>query len=609
MTISLLMMMGPVSIRAQNNCVYTPYNKSFTAVNCQNNGSGNYTLINNGSFESGFLSWELNPDASRIVLSGNANSGNSCAELKSLQQSAGDVLLSQTTANYAPGSTHQMTAYMRSPLSVNNNQLSATMQIRINYPNGNYTILSKVCYPTQNWNKYTFDFTVPATSGALVTMAQVFVYRGQQNSIWVDDVAVDASNTNNINFAYQPEMLINSNVPTAPAGIFYDNFKGTVGDKLACDKWLAVKKTWGNSYTLNNNGVVPENLELVCGGGLRFHGHGDLYNGNIVGATTHLGNGKIRVGACVATKNYYASGLYEVEAKLTPGMVNAFWTFHYIEDANYQQGAIKNTEIDWEFPSNIYNGPKQTIQDGLCNSWGGLCNGEGFHSTTSVNSMFGDLSQAFHTYKIEWHTGGNGINPEIKWYIDSVLVKTESNPLHVPFRASRFWLGVWYGNSNWITGGDASVLQYSDKFMEVKSVKITPFYEANDVYENETDPFVGYVYANQNPAYPCTANTNAFVYKGQPAQPYTNEFNDLNIKANWNQGKIGLSYSTNDLQTISQVQVYDIKGQLMFKDHPSSAWLQQDSWVIMPHTFIAGMYIIKIIHTDGAISYQKISGQ
>jgi len=189
--------------------------------------------------------------------------------------------------------------------------------------------------------------------------------------------------------------------------------------------------------------------------------------------------------------------------------VNAFWSFHYIEDPAYQSGGMKNSEVDFEFPSNNINGSKNVINDCLNNSWGGLCNGVGLTTSgisynNSLNTT--DASQAYHHFMIEWHTGGNGVSPSISWYMDSVLVKQETNATYIPFRASRFWLGVWYGNNNWITGGNSSIMQYADKYMDVKSVKITPFYEANDIYENETNPATGFdAVTTAYPTYPCNS--------------------------------------------------------------------------------------------------------
>jgi hypothetical protein len=434
----------------------------------------------------------------------------------------------------------------------------------------------------------------------LLTMFNTNLTKAQTNCVYTPYLkSFVGSNCNTI--AGIPNSYVNSNIPIAPVDVFNENFQGVVGQNLDCDKWLVVKKTWGNVNAINNNGVVPDNLELVCGGGMRFHGHGDLYNGPIVGDTTHLGNGKVRVGACIATKNYYASGLYEVEAKLTAGMVNAFWTFHYIEDAKYQNGAIKNSEIDWEFPSNSISTPKSTIQDGLCNTWGGLCNGEGYYSTTLVNSGIGDLSRDFHKYKIEWHTGGNGITPSISWYIDEMLVKTETNVVHIPFRASRFWIGVWYGNFDWITGGDPAILQYDDKFMEVKSVKITPYFEVNDIYENETVPTDGFASPNTNPSFPCGENLSIVAKNSDEIIDDLCEKNMIEAKIN--NGEL-IIRNFNSETFIHTIEVFNINGQkiVQFSNNVAAAVLTFP----LLNKLSNGIYIIKTIDNLGSQQSNKV---
>lgn len=109
------------------------------------------------------------------------------------------------------------------------------------------------------------------------------------------------------------------------------------------DKWYVLRKMWGNG----NHGVVPENVfvasdnvngvkknVLVC------RGHGDLYDGSVVGWN---GN-KNRVGGVIVSKPYFASGRFDVVMKiggreqvlggpLDParpiGMLPAIWTYAY----------------------------------------------------------------------------------------------------------------------------------------------------------------------------------------------------------------------------------------------------------------------------------------
>jgi len=460
------------------------------------------TIILNNTFEGNNIAyWSPLPNANRVVISNTGYSSSYGARLISLTNADGDAFMNQVISNLTPGSTYNLSAWLKSNLATNTNAFSVSINIRFNYPNGAYTVKSKNVFPNNVWTKYTNTFTVPTTANLQQCIVQIFTYRGQNNVAFVDNIELITPASN---FG-----LMNDTVPKAPTEVFTENFKGVAGSQLSTTKWLVVRKAWGNTYVLNNNGVVPENLELLCNGGLRFHGHGDLYNGPIAGVGNALGNGKVRVGACIATKDYYASGRYEIVAKLTPGMVNAFWTFHYIDDPAYQSGGMKNSEVDFEFPSNNINGSKNVINDCLNNTWGGLCNGVGLTTSgisynNSLNTT--DASQAYHHFMIEWHTGGNGVSPSISWYMDSVLLKQETNSTYIPFRASRFWLGVWYGNSNWITGGNSSVMQYADKYMDVKSVKITPFYEANDIYENETNPATGFDGVTTSyPTFPCNS--------------------------------------------------------------------------------------------------------
>ena len=142
---------------------------------------------------------------------------------------------------------------------------------------------------------------------------------------------------------------------------FFDDFSGNA---LDTGKWLVAEKMWGGW----NGGVVPENVS-VSSGTLKLEGHGNLYTGDVQGCNKNLPGG-IRTGAAIATRDYYASGCYEVVAKVAPvfGACSAIWTFEYEEydkDSeeykNYpdQTGklAIVNHEIDIELPT--ANGLKQ----------------------------------------------------------------------------------------------------------------------------------------------------------------------------------------------------------------------------------------------------------
>ncbi|MEI7978055.1 MAG: family 16 glycosylhydrolase [Bacteroidota bacterium] len=619
-TILFLLFFGGVKKSiSQSSCVKTSYNKVFNPYDCSN---VNQNIIANPGFDvTSSTDWTAIPSASRAVLtSGGYASTAKCMKLISLNTSDGDAMISQTIPNLTPATTYKITAYFKSNLAVNVSTLSATLQVRLNYVGGASNTYSSTFYPNSTWTKYSCTFTVPGTAGLLTSMVQVMVYRGQNNSIFVDKIELPDSS--------RLYSFVNERKPTAPTGIFQDSFKGTGGNLLPCNKWLVVKKAWGNNGdTPSNNGVVPENVKLVYGGGIRFIGHGDNYTGSVRGSDSIMGNGKIRVGACIATKDYYASGKYEVVAKVTPGMINAFWTFHYIEDPDYQSGGIKNTEIDFEFPGSpgggtytgsgvvTSTGHKTVIDDMNLNTWGGLCNGEGFHSSQRYRTPGGrDLSQAFHKYTIVWRTGGGGVTPSIKWYVDDTLVKQETNAQHIGFRAARFWIGVWYGKNEWVNGYNSAVMAYSEKYMEVKSVKITPYYDANDVYENETVPAVGYV-TNQYAGYPRypTSSMGKYDESINDAEKENIELSDLNdiktkveIFSNMSDGSIKLkliSNSSND--KFSKINIHNLNGQLIETINIENQ--SQEVEFNFGNSFKNGIYIIEGITTGGTPFNKKFT--
>lgn len=591
--------------KAQNpTCIYTPYNPPISPSLIQ--GSGGNAVFNS-DFETGnLIYWNTLPNASRCVISTPGNNSAYSLKLISQNNAAGDAFVTQKIANLTPGTTYTLSAWMMSNLA-SNNAFTADISIRFNFGGGNYQVISQSFFPTTTWTKFSKSFTVPSSPNVQECIVTFSTYRGQNNSVFVDDIELL---TPMVSFG-----VLNSAIPQPPTGVFHETFKGSTGSQLSNSKWLVVKKAWGNNYIGNNNGVVPENLELLCDGGIRFHAHGDLYNGPIEGSDSVIGNGKNRVGACLATKDYYASGRYEVVAKLTPGVINAFWTFHYIEDPAYQNGGIKNSEIDWEFPSNNYNGNKFTLTDGLENTWGGLCDGVGL-TTSGIshtsNYGVGDLSQDFHKYTIEWHTGGNGIQPSIKWYLDSVLVRTETNPTYIPFRASRFWIGVWFGNFNWITGGNSAVLQYEDRYMEVKSVTITPFYEANDIYENETVPAVGFAGPSFYPTFPCNSNLIQRVIKGPMEDLQYKSSANINAWVNVSpvpaHDELNLEITAISNDYFSEVSIMSLNGQVMLSKHVAN----EESRAIqvrLDDNIAAGTYMLRGITKQGKQFIKKIQIQ
>jgi hypothetical protein len=422
------------------------------------------------------------------------------------------VEVRQSLPTLKTGGTYTLTAWIR---AVNATVPTVNFNISLLDNRGHWarqTITAPLTYnPTTTYQLVTWIFAVPATAAVpagaplkwMDLNLQVLVSAG---GIYLDDVQINA-----IGGEWSP---ISSSKPTAQPG-FTEDFTGTTGTPLNTSRWLVSQKQWGGA----NQGVVPENLELQCGL-MRFHGHGSAYAGSVVGED---GITKTLAGSAIATKEYYASGQYDVVAKLAPGgIVSAFWPYHYIEDATYGfdfpngWATIQNTEIDWEFPSNIRcNGTISTtpaIFDANCNTYGSKCDGTniasspapydpystGYSYRKNISAVTGaDAAAAYHIYTIKWHSGGGGVTPSVEWLIDGISIQKETRPHYVPYRAARFWIGVWYGKACW-----SGAQNHSDIFMDVKSVTVTPYNEVNDRYESESDPFVGYAPLPFYPLYP-----------------------------------------------------------------------------------------------------------
>lgn len=364
----------------------------------------------------------------------------------------------------------------------------------------------------------------------------VEAYRGEKTGeVFVDDVQLVATGGE---FLATP-----TGTPKPNPGVLFDDFQSPA---LDTGRWLLPSKAWGGP----NNGVVPENLSIVptvagdTGRGyLVMDAHGDLYNGPVTGVNPNgvwdaVSNKQIqpnqRVGSALATRDYYASGRYEVRAKIAPdlGAVTAFWTFHYLEDDSLPGGKIRNTEIDWEFPTGANDGSVPLKQDvasfdrARLNTWGGYVPGEGAHHPGRVVLPKNAQGQnhvedgKFHNYRFDWYsTGKNGDGiPRIEWYLDGVLVHEElfdptDTQNNIGFRAARYWLGVWFpaqsekplptGETGW--GGTPN---FSETKALIDWVRITPFTDqANDRYVRESTPNFGYGLPHRAPGWTKTPTT------------------------------------------------------------------------------------------------------
>lgn len=244
----------------------------------------------------------------------------------------------------------------------------------------------------------------------------------------------------------------------ADAQDFFDDFNGT---KLNSSFWKKENTKWGeNPAKGTHGGVIPENV-YVKDGNLVIRAHGNYYTGNIWGHGQ-----KTKVGGVISSKKNFASGSYEVRAKICPqvGALSAFWTYYYKSDT-------ANHEIDFEFPgrNQAPNTPdKSDLTWGLMTSWRGV--GDDMHKTTDV--PFGNqIDGQYHLYRFEWHTGSPTQKARVEWYYDNKLMTTAYD--FVPDRASKFWVGIWF--PNWIGRAD-----FGEDYMYVDWIKIKEFKEPGD---------------------------------------------------------------------------------------------------------------------------------
>ncbi len=260
----------------------------------------------------------------------------------------------------------------------------------------------------------------------------------------------------------------------------FDEFDG---DSLDTENWLIADKSWGG----NNGGLVPENVS-VSNGTLKLEGHGNLYEGDIMGHNKSLG-GK-RTGAGIATRDYFSSGRYEITAKVAPvqGACSAVWTFMYEENDE----EISNHEIDIEIPTANDTHKDPCFECARFNT---------YVTETKDNSQFMDLPEAvddneFHKYRFDWHTGSETEEKRVDFYVDDVFICTSKK--YVPTNASRLWIGLWFpcaqdkDKDGVCETGWTGTANFDTAVYEIDSVRITPFLEEGDTVQNESVPKRGW---------------------------------------------------------------------------------------------------------------------
>ncbi len=333
-------------------------------------------------------------------------------------------------------------------------------------------------------------------------------WKNQPGSAWYRNLSFKAKGVE-----WMPTL---ASPPQQQTSVFFDDFSDGTLDP---EKWLVSAKAWGG----DNGGVAPANVQLVEDTddgepiiALRLEAHGDEYSGEL----EHNGR-RTRVGAAIATRQYHASGRYEVRARIAPeyGTCTAFWPFHYIDhrmgEAEYwhEPNPRRNTEIDWEFPTDLAGADTGNFSftKARTNSWGGQFGGEGGEHKgrkiltdedgSPLDLALEALDGRYHTFTIEWRSGSD-LGDEaitrtdvgsVRWYIDGRLVdELDDLPFgqgNVPYRAARFWLGTWFpaagyaGNVGWTGDPD-----FDTTAAHIAWVRITPFDESRDQWVDETVP-------------------------------------------------------------------------------------------------------------------------
>lgn len=282
--------------------------------------------------------------------------------------------------------------------------------------------------------------------------------------------------------------------------VFVEDFNSPT---LDLKTWLVAKKQWGGIGV--NGGVVPENVSVVDGK-LVLEAHGDLYDGPVKGVNRFgipMAHGR-RVGAAIATREYFGSGRFEVRAKIAPklGVCSSFFTLHYDETsladgahpAGSGDGSVINHEINIELPGRPQPDAVSDVsfKHGLFNTWRGVEPGQ-YHDGYVLLPRPVDDGR-YHVYRFDWHTGDDSPTgqPRVDFYIDDQLIHT--SPAHIPTRAGRFWIGLWFPNK-W-----AGQPRFDQTKMYVDWVRITPYREPGDQHAPESYPDDGWAAPDEVPA-------------------------------------------------------------------------------------------------------------
>ncbi|MBR3289405.1 MAG: carbohydrate binding domain-containing protein, partial [Clostridia bacterium] len=521
-------------------------------------GAGENLLVN-GSFEDpASTAWTFSDTAAITPTA--KYSGNYGLRLTRSEIDAKAIFLFTQVA-LAPNTTYKITGDVRS-------SAGSDPEIAFDVTSGTAT-MTKGSLGTKdgNWSHQTF-LTVKTGTDYVYGKLTLSIYRGGSAYTDFDNVTMIATGeewcpTPTGGMVQQTEVL-------------YDDFNDTMLDP---DKWLVSEKGWGGA----NGGLAAANLKLGVEDGrtcVIMESHGDRYEGNVKG----VGGMTRRVGSGFATRDYYASGEYEVVCKIdnTLGVCTAFWSFSYIQyeegDAHFNElvGNIRNTEIDWETPSPMDDGGENdhvSLDNLRTNCWGGKRPGEGGnysgrgHNTDNGGNIISIADGKWHTLTYKWYSTAEPRTgkPAVVWYIDGKEVDSydinnehyndgltpEADPnnyealqkyydqgINVPYRGARFWLACWFpvkesklyvvGNKSATTGW-AGTPDFDVAHTYIDSVKITPYNDqANDEYgDRENVPNLAWALPNQYPGY---AEAKGVMDAPVPVT----EINGQNVNVTWN---------------------------------------------------------------------------
>lgn len=275
------------------------------------------------------------------------------------------------------------------------------------------------------------------------------------------------------------------------------------------DEWMVFGRM--NSY--------PQNLSFVSDG-LQFTAYGQKATKNPLQA------------AVIATRDYFASGRYDVWLKVGPvydakgnvmpgkrpfGCSFPVWPFGYIYYMDGQPqwydspSPIRNSEIDIEIPADAPAEKSKCPPDirwtnGRLNCYGGQRGGISSNITmhTQMPNDIDIADGAFHKLSIVWDSGSENGGGErtagsIHWYIDDQLWGSWAGATYgfdnVPYRCCRFYVGGWfpigeYGPPGCKDTGWAGTADWYRAEFTVQKIEYTPplVRPSRDSWEPETDP-------------------------------------------------------------------------------------------------------------------------